>query len=68
MEWDDDEFTREPLDAAKLLSHDDRDSDDSSPVEEPLPDDCPTTSSSGSSSMPRGPLAIEQSGPPGGCC
>ncbi len=39
MEWDDDQFTREPLDAAKLPSHDDRDSDDSSPVEEPLPDD-----------------------------
>lgn len=39
MEWDDDEFTREPLDAAKLPPHSDQLSDDSSPVEEPLPDD-----------------------------
>ncbi len=39
MEWDDDEFTREPLDPAKLAPHSDRHSDESSPVDEPLPDD-----------------------------
>ena len=39
MEWDDDEFTREPLDAAKLPSHNNQPSDERDPVNEPLPDD-----------------------------
>jgi hypothetical protein len=39
MEWDDDEFTREPLDAAKTTPHTDQLSDDSDPVDESLPDD-----------------------------
>ncbi|HEU4785700.1 MAG TPA: sialidase family protein [Ktedonobacterales bacterium] len=38
MEWDDDEFTREPLDAAKP-PHSDQPSDDSDPADERLPDD-----------------------------
>lgn len=39
MEWDDDEFTREPLDATKLAPDDGGHVDDSSPVDEPPPDD-----------------------------
>ncbi|HEY7342228.1 MAG TPA: sialidase family protein [Ktedonobacterales bacterium] len=40
MEWDDDdEFTREPLDAAKIALHGDGHSDESSLVDEPLPGD-----------------------------
>jgi hypothetical protein len=39
MEWDDDEFTREPLDIMKLAPDDGGHIADSSPLDEPLPDD-----------------------------
>ncbi|HKW20544.1 MAG TPA: hypothetical protein VJO13_04150, partial [Ktedonobacterales bacterium] len=39
MEWDDDEFTREPLDAAKMSPHTDQLTNDSDLAEEPPPDD-----------------------------